>query len=78
MQPESGNAHCPRALTCVKTLAPQQQESKAGLQWIFPFVSEKREKACFTKIVKPLESKVSFTKIIRLVQELDKFLFLAL
>jgi hypothetical protein len=38
VQPESGNAHCPMVLTCVKTLAPQQQESKAGLQWIFPFV----------------------------------------
>jgi hypothetical protein len=38
VQPESGNAHCPKALTCVKTLALQQHESKAGLQWIFPFV----------------------------------------
>jgi hypothetical protein len=53
----------PGLLTCVKTLAVQQQESKAGLQWIFPFVSthKKKQNAGFTKIVKPIESKVSFT-----------------
>jgi hypothetical protein len=35
----------PGLLTCVKTLAVQQQEeSKAGLQWNFPFVSKQKNK----------------------------------
>jgi hypothetical protein len=55
----------PGLLTCVKTLAVQQQEeSKAGLQWIFPFVSKQnkqnKQNAGFTKNVKPVESKVGF------------------
>jgi hypothetical protein len=43
-------------------LAAQQEESKAGLQWIFPFVSKQKTKCWLYKnCKKPFESKVGFS-----------------